>query len=46
MKQTKKQIEADLRNKICKQYTSHIDNLQERLDKVVKDQNLRIKGKV
>jgi cell shape-determining protein MreC len=31
MKQTKKQIEADLRNKICKQYTSHIDNLQKRI---------------
>ena len=37
MKQTKKQIEADLRNKICKQYTSHIDNLQERLDKVANE---------
>ena len=35
MKQTKKQIEAELRNKICKQYTSHIDNLKERFDKVV-----------
>ena len=37
MKQTKKQIEADLRNKICKQYTGTIDNLQERLDRVAKE---------
>lgn len=37
MKQTKKQIEADLRNKICKQYTGTIDNLQERLDSVAKE---------
>lgn len=37
MKQTKKQIEADLRNKICKQYTGTIDNLNERLDRVAKE---------
>ena len=37
MKQTKKEIEADLRNKICKQYTGTIDNLQERLDRVAKE---------
>ena len=37
MKQTKKEIEASLRNRICKQYASKIDNLQERLDKVAKE---------
>ena len=31
MKQTKKEIEATLRNKICKQYTSRIDSLNEKI---------------
>lgn len=37
MKQTKKEIEATLRNKICKHYTSKIDSMQERLDKMAKE---------
>lgn len=32
MKESKKSIEANLRNKIAKQYTSHIESLQTRLN--------------
>ena len=32
MKESKKSIEANLRNKIAKQYTTHINILQERLN--------------
>ena len=45
MKETKKQIEANLRNKIAKQYTTHIDNLQERLNKAV-DELYEARGEV
>lgn len=34
MKQTRKEIEANLRNKICKNYTSKIDDLNARLKKL------------
>lgn len=37
MKQTKKEIEATLRNKLCKQYTAKIEYCQERIDKLAKE---------
>lgn len=37
MKQTKKEIEATLRNKLAKQYTTKIDYLNERIEKLGKE---------
>lgn len=37
MKQTKKEIEETLRNKLAKQYTSKIQNYQERIDRLAKE---------
>lgn len=36
-KQTKKEIEETLRNKIAKQYTSKMENYQERIDRLAKE---------
>lgn len=37
MKQTKKEIEQTLRNKLCKQYSAKIENYQERIDKLANE---------
>ena len=37
MKQTKKEIEETLRNKLCKQYSAKMENYQERIDKLAKE---------
>lgn len=37
MKQTRKQIEANLRNKMAKRYNDKLSNLQERLTKVTQE---------
>lgn len=37
MKQTKKEIEATLRNKLAKQYSEKMENYQERIDRLAKE---------
>ena len=37
MKQTKKEIEATLRNKLAKQYSEKMENYQERINRLAKE---------